>query len=269
VSRAAVAQAGELEGGAILQDAVDVAEGAPVMHDNTFELGRCSRARSASRCCSDAVESGYFTTCVLPADQGLSPRVLPVLRAYLAAGDVHCGQVIGRCRDTTGIEPFARLVEQQVMTSKPYASGYRVFWIVENGSSHGGQTSIDRMAKAWPTAHRGHTPVPRLLAEPVRDLLLRRPTESGVPERLHRHRTDPRPTHRVRGPQQPNAQPCGWKFTRRDLRDLLQRLEHHGADHPQAAQAPPRKRTAETAKDGDGYRGARGGRRGSRHAAHH
>ena len=32
--------------------------------------------------------------------------------AYLAAWDVHRGQVIGRCEDTTGIEPFARLVEQ-------------------------------------------------------------------------------------------------------------------------------------------------------------
>ena len=45
--------------------------------------------------------------------------------AYLAAWDVHRGQVIGRCEDTTGIEPFARLVEQ-VRTSQPYASAQRV-----------------------------------------------------------------------------------------------------------------------------------------------
>ena len=37
--------------------------------------------------------------------------------AYLAAWDVHRGQVIGRCEDTTGIEPFARLVTQ-VMTAR-------------------------------------------------------------------------------------------------------------------------------------------------------
>jgi transposase len=52
--------------------------------------------------------------------------------AYLAAWDVQRGQVIGRCEDTTGIQPFARLVEQ-VMTSQPYASADRVFWITDNG----------------------------------------------------------------------------------------------------------------------------------------
>ena len=78
--------------------------------------------------------------------------------AYLAAWDVHRGQVIGRCEDTTGIDPFARLVEQ-VMTTEPYASANRVFWIVDNGSSHRGQASIDRMNTAWPTAHLIHTPV--------------------------------------------------------------------------------------------------------------
>jgi hypothetical protein len=32
--------------------------------------------------------------------------------AYLAAWDVHRGQVIGRCEHTTGIRPFSRLVAQ-------------------------------------------------------------------------------------------------------------------------------------------------------------
>jgi hypothetical protein len=49
--------------------------------------------------------------------------------AYLAAWDVHRAKVFGRCDDTTGIEPFDRLVEQ-VMTCQPYASARRVFWVV-------------------------------------------------------------------------------------------------------------------------------------------
>jgi len=57
--------------------------------------------------------------------------------AYLAAWDVHRAKVFGRCEDTTGIEPFDRLVEQ-VMTCQPYASARRVFWVVDNGSSHRG-----------------------------------------------------------------------------------------------------------------------------------
>ena len=78
--------------------------------------------------------------------------------AYLAAWDVHRGQVIARCEDTTGIAPFARLVAQ-VMTTEPYASADRVFWITDNGSSHRGQASIDRTHDAWPTASLVHTPV--------------------------------------------------------------------------------------------------------------
>ena len=59
---------------------------------------------------------------------------------------------------TTGIEPFARLVAQ-VMTTEPYASADRVFWIVDNGSSHRGRASVTRMRKAWPTAQLVHLPV--------------------------------------------------------------------------------------------------------------
>ena len=64
--------------------------------------------------------------------------------AYLAAWDVRRGQVTGRCEHTTGIALFSRLVEQ-VMTAEPYASADRVFWIVDNGSSHRGAASVNRM----------------------------------------------------------------------------------------------------------------------------
>jgi hypothetical protein len=78
--------------------------------------------------------------------------------AYLAALDVHHATVLGRCEDTTGIVPFSLLVEQ-VMTTEPYASARRVFFIADNGSSHRGQASIDRMAKTWPTAKLVHLPI--------------------------------------------------------------------------------------------------------------
>ena len=78
--------------------------------------------------------------------------------AYLAAWDVHRAKMFGRCEDTTGIEPFARLVEQ-VMTTEPYASARRVFFVVDNGSSHRGQRSIDRLHERWSNAHLVHVPV--------------------------------------------------------------------------------------------------------------
>ena len=45
------------------------------------------------------------------------------------------------------------------MTAEPYASADRVFWIVDNGSSHRGAASVKRMTKAWPNAHLIHLPV--------------------------------------------------------------------------------------------------------------
>ena len=77
--------------------------------------------------------------------------------AYLAAYDVHCGQVFGRCEDTTGITPFTALVTQ--VTQQPYASAQRVFWVVDNGSSHRGQAAVDRLAEQFRNAVMVHTPV--------------------------------------------------------------------------------------------------------------
>jgi hypothetical protein len=77
--------------------------------------------------------------------------------AYMSAWDVHRAKVLGRCEATTGIDPFDRLVDQ-VMTTEPYASAHRVFWVVDNGSSHRGQVSIDRLQACWPTLRLIHVP---------------------------------------------------------------------------------------------------------------
>ncbi len=77
---------------------------------------------------------------------------------YLAAWDVHRARIFGRCEPTTGIEPFGRLVTQ-VMTTEPYSSARRVFWVVDNGSSHRGQTAARRLQGQWPTLRLVHLPV--------------------------------------------------------------------------------------------------------------
>ncbi|WTT40904.1 IS630 family transposase [Kitasatospora sp. NBC_00085] len=78
--------------------------------------------------------------------------------AYLAAYDVHHAKVFGRCEPKTGIVPFMNLVAQ-VMTQEPYASAKRVFWVVDNGSSHRGKKAADRLRAAFPNAVMIHTPV--------------------------------------------------------------------------------------------------------------
>ena len=45
------------------------------------------------------------------------------------------------------------------MSQEPYASAERVFWIVDNGSSHRGQAAIQRLAAQYSNAIMVHTPV--------------------------------------------------------------------------------------------------------------
>ena len=77
---------------------------------------------------------------------------------YLAAWDVRRGYVMGRCEATTGIAPFGRLVNQ-VLAEEPYRSGERLFWIVDNGSSHRGETAQQRLHQLDPRIILVHTPV--------------------------------------------------------------------------------------------------------------
>ncbi|WP_245234789.1 transposase [Streptomyces flavochromogenes] len=78
--------------------------------------------------------------------------------AYLAAHDVHRAKVFVRCEPTTGIGSFMNLVTQ-VMSQEPYASAKRVFWIVDNGSSHRGKAAAARLTTAFPNAVLIHTRV--------------------------------------------------------------------------------------------------------------
>ncbi len=77
---------------------------------------------------------------------------------YLAAWDVRRGYVIGRCEATTGIVPFGRLVNQ-VLAEEPYRSGERLFWVVDNGSSHRGETARQRLHQFDPRIIVVHTPL--------------------------------------------------------------------------------------------------------------
>jgi DDE superfamily endonuclease/Homeodomain-like domain len=156
--------------------------------------------------------------------------------AYFAAYDVHHARVIGTIAPKTGIEPFTELVAR-VMTTEPYASARRVFWIVDNGSSHAGQSSIARMTQAWPTATLVHLPIhvswlnqveiyfsvlQRKAISPINfaDLEALADRILAFQDRYNRAAT-----------------PFDWTFTRTDLRTLLDRLgpAEQSITHPTAA----------------------------------
>jgi hypothetical protein len=77
--------------------------------------------------------------------------------AYLAAWDVRRGGIQGRCEAKTGKAPFGRLVDQ-VMQQEPYRSAPRVFWIVDNGSSHRGAKAARELAARYPNLILVHLP---------------------------------------------------------------------------------------------------------------
>lgn len=146
--------------------------------------------------------------------------------AYLAAYDVHHAKVIGRCAATTGIAPFTELVEQ-VMTTEPYASARRVFWVVDNGSSHAGAASVQRMRDAFPNATLVHLPVHASWLNQVEiyfSIVQRKivkPQDFPDLEALE---------NRLRAFQDrynASARPFDWRFGRTALHDLLQRVERH------------------------------------------
>ena len=143
--------------------------------------------------------------------------------AYLAALDVHRTKVFGRCEATTGIAPFERLVDQ-VMNQWPYNTARRVFWIMDNGSSHRGEASVRRMMQAHPRLVPVHGPVHASWLNQIEiyfSVVQRKaltpndfPSLEAVAERLtnfERH-------------FESIARPFEWKFTRADLNALIARM---------------------------------------------
>jgi DDE superfamily endonuclease len=143
---------------------------------------------------------------------------------YLAAWDVQRGYVMGRCEAKTGIEPFGRLVAQ-VMEQEPYRSAERVFWVVDNGSSHRGETSEQRLIQAYANAVLVHTPVHaswlnqvEIYFSMVQRKVLTPNDFSDLREIETRLRLYEELTNRT-------PRPFQWKFDRRKLAEFLQRLE--------------------------------------------
>ena len=154
--------------------------------------------------------------------------------AYLAAYDVHHGQVFGRCEPSTGIEAFTRLVDQ-VMTTEPYASATRVFFIVDNGSSHRGQAAIDRLAARHPNAVMIHTPVHASWLNQVEiyfSIVQRKVlTPNDFPDLISLEQRLMIFQDRYNA----TARPFTWRYTSTDLREHLARLDTNATSQTHAA----------------------------------
>jgi len=146
--------------------------------------------------------------------------------AYLAAMDVHRLKLFGRCEQSTGIVPFEKLVAH-VMSQPPYTTARRVFWIMDNGSSHRGATCVRRLQAAFPNVVPVHGPVHASWLNQIEiyfSIVQRKALSPNgfaslaeVEDRLLRFQDH----------YEQIAAPFEWTFTRADLDALLERLQAH------------------------------------------
>jgi hypothetical protein len=145
---------------------------------------------------------------------------------YLAAWDVRRGMIMGRCKKKTGIKPFGLLVDQ-VLAQKPYEDAARLFFIVDNGSSHRGKASVERMLVRDKRILLLHTPIHASWLNQVEiyfSIIQRKvltpndfATLEAVRVRLALYEELSNRTPR----------PFAWKFTRQDMLDWLKRASPH------------------------------------------
>jgi hypothetical protein len=158
---------------------------------------------------------------------------------YLAALDIgrrgtRRPRVFGRSEPSGGIAPFDRLV-WQVMTKEPYASARRVFWIVDNGSSHRGRKSVERLERRWPNLVLVHLPVHASWLNQIEiyySIVQRKLLEPNDFDNLAELA---RTLNAFEQRWNEIAQPFDWRFTRHDLAALITRLATHEAQLQLAA----------------------------------
>jgi DDE superfamily endonuclease len=147
---------------------------------------------------------------------------------YLAALDIgrrghRAPRVFGRSEPKGGIDPFDRLVSQ-VMIKQPYASARRVFWIVDNGSSHRGQASIDRLQHRWRNLVLVHLPIHASWLNQIEIYFSIIQRKVLKPNDFHNLAELARTLSQFEHRWNKIAQPFDWNFTRQDLAELLAKL---------------------------------------------
>jgi hypothetical protein len=144
--------------------------------------------------------------------------------AYMAALDVHNAKVFGSCETKSGIIAFDSLVDK-VMMQRPYRDARRVFWIVDNGSSHRGERCMRRIQGKFPNITVVHGPVHASWLNQIEiyfSILQRKVltpndfnTLAALKERIENFERY----------YETIAKPFEWKFTRKDLSVFMKKFQ--------------------------------------------
>jgi hypothetical protein len=133
---------------------------------------------------------------------------------------------LGRSERRGGIDSFDRLV-WQVMMKEPYASARRVFWIVDNGSAHRGQRSVDRLEGRWPNLVLVHLPIHASWLNQVEIFFSILQRKVLTPNDYDDLAALARTLNEFERRWNEVAEPFEWNFTRDDLAKLIDRLAAH------------------------------------------
>jgi hypothetical protein len=125
------------------------------------------------------------------------------------------------------------------MRQPPYCDAERVYWIVDNGSSHRGQRSIHRMRRRYrryPELVLVHLPIHASWLNQVEIYLSIVQRKVLTPNDFNCRHEIPDRLLSFQRRYEVLAKPFRWEFTRTDLANLLSKLDSN-TDHAQLSQA--------------------------------
>jgi hypothetical protein len=115
------------------------------------------------------------------------------------------------------------------MRQEPYRSGQRVFWVVDNGSSHRGQAACQRLTLAYPNLIVVHTPVHASWLNQVEIYFAIMQRKVLTPNAFTNLAAIEVRLRRYEELSNQTPRPFAWQFTREKWMEFLQRLEAHRA----------------------------------------
>ena len=133
---------------------------------------------------------------------------------------------LGRCEKKTGIKPFGLLVDQ-VLEQDPYKDATQLFFIVDNGSSHRGQASVERMRRRDKRIVLVHTPIHASWLNQVEiyfSIIQRKVLTPNDFAKLEAIRVRLALYEEL---SNRTPKPFAWKFTRQDMLNWLKRASPH------------------------------------------
>jgi hypothetical protein len=127
-----------------------------------------------------------------------------------------------------GIAPFDQFVAS-VMKRNPYRNAKRVFWIVDNAFIHRGQAAIERFRAQWPNAVLLHTPNHASWLNQVEIYFSIVQRKVLMPNDFLSLHDVPQRFAEFERYYEEVARTFQWKFTRKDLAELLGGLAKWGS----------------------------------------